>query len=63
MRCPSPSGEGAVPILTITEKLLYQPPDLKLKELDNLEEGKPGNAGDDGVYWRVNLDRLHQDFR
>ncbi|KAJ9586990.1 hypothetical protein L9F63_019408 [Diploptera punctata] len=63
MRCPSPGDEVGIPVLTVKEKLLYQPPDINLKELDNLEQGKPGNAGDDGIYWRVNFDRFHQDFR
>ncbi|GFG33248.1 hypothetical protein Cfor_04556 [Coptotermes formosanus] len=63
MRCPSPGGETGVPILTIKENLLYIPPDFNLKGLADKEEGKPGDPGDEGVYWRVNLDRFHQDFR
>jgi hypothetical protein len=63
MRCPSPGEEKDVPVLTIKEKLLYLPPDLNLKGLADLEEGKPGDPGDEGIYWRVNLDRFHQDFR
>lgn len=63
MRCPLPGGETGVPILTIKEKLLYIPPDLNLKGLANKAEGKPGDPGDEGIYWRVNFDRFHQDFR
>jgi hypothetical protein len=63
MRCPSPGEEKDVPVLTVKEKLLYLPPDLNLKGLADLEEGKPGDPGDEGIYWRVNLDRFHQDFR
>ncbi|XP_021921270.1 DNA-directed RNA polymerase III subunit RPC3 isoform X2 [Zootermopsis nevadensis] len=63
MRCPYPSEEKDVPELTIKEKQLYLPPDINLKGLSDLEEGKPGNPGDEGICWRVNLDRFHQDFR
>ncbi|PNF18354.1 DNA-directed RNA polymerase III subunit RPC3 [Cryptotermes secundus] len=63
MRCPSPDEEKGVPVLTIKEKLLYLPPELNLKGLADIEEGKPGDPGDGGIYWRVNFDRFHQDFR
>lgn len=63
MRCPSPDDDKGVPSLTIKEKFLYLPPDLNLKGLANVEEGKPGDPGDGGIYWRVNFDRFHQDFR
>jgi hypothetical protein len=63
MRCPLPGGETVIPILTIKEKLLYIPPDLNMKGLATKAEGKPGDPGDEGIYWRVNFDRFHQDFR
>ncbi|CAG2066620.1 unnamed protein product, partial [Timema podura] len=64
MRCPSPNDEeGTVPVLTVKERELYLPPDLNLKDLLAMEQGQGGSTGDEGVYWRINLDRFHQEFR
>nr|CAD7199031.1 unnamed protein product [Timema douglasi] len=64
MRCPSPNDEeGTVPVLTVKERELYLPPDLNLKDLLAMERGQGGSTGDEGVYWRINLDRFHQEFR
>nr|CAD7408582.1 unnamed protein product [Timema cristinae] len=64
MRCPSPNDEeGTVPVLTVKERELYLPPDLNLKDLLAMERGQGGSTGDEGVYWRINFDRFHQEFR
>ncbi|XP_063227901.1 DNA-directed RNA polymerase III subunit RPC3 isoform X2 [Bacillus rossius redtenbacheri] len=63
MRCPNPVEEKAVPTLTIKERELFLPPELNLKALTELQKGENADPGDKGIYWRVNLDRFHQDFR
>lgn len=68
MRCPSPEESkdekpAPVPTLVSEKTLLHLPPTLNIKALTLLEEGKSADAGDSGVYWRVNFDRFHQDFR
>lgn len=68
IRCPSPveSEDGKpspVPNLSVAQTQLYLPPTLNIKVLVALQQGESGDAGDNGVYWRVNFDRFHQDFR
>ncbi|KAE8750255.1 hypothetical protein FOCC_FOCC003063 [Frankliniella occidentalis] len=71
MRCPSPTpvdeekGEKptGIPNLTVSKTQLHLPPTLNMKALTQLLEGEVADAGDEGVYWRVNFDRFHQDFR
>lgn len=68
MRCPSPAENAdgtvsAVPNLTVEKTQLHLPPTLNIKALTLLQEGKTADAGDVGVYWSVNFDRFHQDFR
>ncbi|KAJ1525724.1 hypothetical protein ONE63_008932 [Megalurothrips usitatus] len=68
MRCPAPEKTedgkpSLIPKLTVAENQLYLPPTLNIKALTILDEGNPADAGDEGVYWRINFDRFHQDFR
>ncbi|XP_034239902.1 DNA-directed RNA polymerase III subunit RPC3 [Thrips palmi] len=68
VRCPSPSENtdgkaSAVPNLTAEKTQLHLPPTLNIKSLTLLQEGETADAGDIGVYWSVNFDRFHQDFR
>lgn len=68
MRCPSPElsedkKPSPVPKLVADKSQLYLPPTLNIKALTLLEEGQTADAGDNGIYWRVNCDRFHQDFR
>ncbi|KAJ8894948.1 hypothetical protein PR048_000255 [Dryococelus australis] len=63
MRCPSAVEEKDVPALTVKERELFLPPELNMKALSELQKGENADPGDKGIYWRVNLDRFHQDFR
>lgn len=63
MRCPSPVEDAEVPVLIVKERELYLPPDLNKKALGELQEGQQANVGDENMYWRVNFDKVHQEFR
>ncbi|XP_049835779.1 DNA-directed RNA polymerase III subunit RPC3-like isoform X1 [Schistocerca gregaria] len=63
MRCPSVSEEADIPALKVKERELYLPPELNMKALSNMEKQIQDKPGDDGIYWRVNYDRFHQEFR
>ncbi|KAK2588821.1 hypothetical protein KPH14_001693 [Odynerus spinipes] len=47
----------------IDEKPSFNMPELNLKALENLMEGKEADPGDNKIYWKVNFDRFTQDFR
>ncbi|KAL1139356.1 hypothetical protein AAG570_006340 [Ranatra chinensis] len=66
MCCPTVSETctDKVPVLTVEETDLYNPPELPLKELKRfVEDESATDPGDGKVYWRPNFDRFHQDLR
>lgn len=53
-----------VPVLGVAESELFLPPNLNLKYLSLLSQGKESeDPGDIQIYWRINADRFHQDAR
>ncbi|XP_058467331.1 DNA-directed RNA polymerase III subunit RPC3 [Malaya genurostris] len=42
---------------------LFQMPELDLRMLLDLQEGKTSKAPDEGIHWMVNLEKFHLDFR
>lgn len=69
MRVPSPiSDTEKIPTLKISERDLYLAPDIDIKQLSEIfnetnPENKKEHTSDKDVYWRINFDRFHQDFR
>ncbi|KAL2746845.1 DNA-directed RNA polymerase III subunit RPC3 [Vespula maculifrons] len=47
----------------IDEKPNFDMPQINLKALENLIQGKEDNPNDTKIYWKVNFDRFIQDFR
>lgn len=41
----------------------YNLPNLNLKAISNLLQGKEDDPGDSKIYWKVNFDRFTQDLR
>lgn len=53
-----------VPVLGVAESELFLPPNLNLKCLSLLSQGKESeDPGDIHINWRINADRFHQDAR
>ncbi|XP_044728102.1 DNA-directed RNA polymerase III subunit RPC3 [Chrysoperla carnea] len=69
MRVPSPiSDNEKIPTLKISERDLYLAPEIDIKLLSEIfnetnAENKKEHTNDKDVYWRINFDRFHQDFR
>lgn len=63
MRHPKSDEEKAVPVLKITETELFLIPNINISQLVQLRDGNEGDPGDTEIYWCVNFDRFHQDFR
>lgn len=47
----------------IDEKPNFDMPQINLKALENLIQGKEDDPKDNNIYWKVNFDRFTQDFR
>lgn len=47
----------------LDEKPNFSIPELNLKAIENLIQGKEGDPGDSKIYWKVNFDQFLQDFR
>lgn len=47
----------------IDEKPNFDMPQINLKALENLIQGKEDDPNDTKIYWKVNFDRFIQDFR
>lgn len=74
IRAPAPQTfdnetAGEVPVLTVDQNLLFQPPELDLKKLITaIEKPSSQNAqteqsSDWNIFWMLNFERFHQDFR
>lgn len=69
MRLPVPSNDepvAQIPVLKITERDLYSHPEIDIPQLTKIfQNGKePGEeCSDHNIYWRINYDRFHRDFR
>ncbi|XP_055640184.1 DNA-directed RNA polymerase III subunit RPC3 [Toxorhynchites rutilus septentrionalis] len=66
IRAPSPKPveqSAELMILDYEEQNLFQMPELDLKKLLDLQENKINKAPDEGIYWLVNLEKFHLDFR
>ncbi|KAF7992573.1 hypothetical protein HCN44_004917 [Aphidius gifuensis] len=59
MRCTASDEKG----ICAGEKPDYSMPKLELPAFPKLARGEEADAGDKGVYWRVNFDRFIQDTR
>jgi DNA-directed RNA polymerase III subunit RPC3 len=62
IRAPTPTSETPVPTLQIQSNV-FEMQDLNLNELNKLYDSGKETATDSDIYWMVNLDRFHQDFR
>lgn len=51
------------PKFTIDENNLFTPPKLSAVEWENLRRDDTIETSDKDIYWLVNTDRFHQDFR
>lgn len=68
IRAPSPipfdSESEDVPVLVVDVPGLFLPPDIDVKKLISSIEGqKFDRASDYNIYWMLNFERFHQDFR
>lgn len=66
MRAPAlrSSQDGSViPAFEIDEHSFFKEPDIELATLIQLKNGESVVPADKEVYWFVNIDRLHQEFR
>ena len=46
-----------------TDKPDFSIPSLNVKALTHLTQGLEADAGDDKIYWKINIDRFTQDLR
>lgn len=53
--------EDSVPLLKVNQQTVFTAPELDLKQLKSLIESGSEPAPD--IYWTVNLDKFHQNFR
>lgn len=58
-----PQEDKPVPVLGMLDKELYLIPEIKINQLTLKRDGKEADPGDTNIYWCVNFDRFHQDFR
>uniref|UniRef100_A0A336MMU8 DNA-directed RNA polymerase III subunit RPC3 n=1 Tax=Culicoides sonorensis TaxID=179676 RepID=A0A336MMU8_CULSO len=65
MRMPEPTSteSEAVPKLTIDDGKLFVLPKIDLNTLNELLKGNSAEIPDKDIYWGVNFDRFHQEFR
>lgn len=68
IRAPAPqpfeNESGEVPILIVDVPSLFTPPDIDIKRLISGVEGqKFDKANDFNIFWMLNFERFHQDFR
>lgn len=68
IRAPAPqpfeNESGDVPVLVTDVPTLFLPPEIDVKKLISSIEGqKFSDASDFNIYWMVNFERFHQDFR
>ncbi|XP_037955967.1 DNA-directed RNA polymerase III subunit RPC3-like [Teleopsis dalmanni] len=59
------NSADVVPQLHVEVYDLYNPPVIDLISIAKIQAGsvKPQEAKDYGIYWRINFNRFHQDFR
>lgn len=46
-----------------TDKPDFRIPSLNMKSIMRLTQGNEADAGDNKIYWKVNIDRFTQDLR
>ncbi|XP_058812197.1 DNA-directed RNA polymerase III subunit RPC3 [Topomyia yanbarensis] len=66
IRAPEPKAieqNKELLMLDYEDSKLFQMPELDLRQLLNLQEGKTTKAPDEGIHWLVNLEKFHLDFR
>lgn len=64
IRTPVPIVVDAqVPVLEIETTKMFEMPELDLRILLDLAAGKKVEPQDGNIYWTVNFERLHQEFR
>lgn len=51
------------PTLLIEDYEIFLPPDLDLMELLNVQSGNMAHCRDHEIFWQINFERFHQDFR
>lgn len=51
------------PTLSIEDYELFQPPEVDLLELMNVQSGNIPYCRDHNIFWQINFERFHQDFR
>lgn len=61
---PFESDSTDVPVLVLDVASLFLPPDIDVKQLISSIEGQPfKQINDSHIYWMLNYERFHQDFR
>lgn len=63
---PREDEGGAVevcPSLSIEDYEVFLPPEVDLMELLNVQSGNTPHCRDHEVFWQINFERFHQDFR
>lgn len=68
MRAPtlmeqSPADHSLIPRFNIDESNFFTEPDIDIQYLIRLKNRETNEASDKEIYWFVNIDRLHQEFR
>ena len=69
IRAPAPqpfeNESDDVPVLVVDVPVLFQPPDIDVKKLISCIEGQkfPEKTSDFSIFWMLNFERFHQDFR
>ncbi|EAT40806.1 AAEL007496-PA [Aedes aegypti] len=66
IRAPDPKPidpSNELEMLDYESANLFQMPELDLRKLLDLQEGKTTKAPDEGIHWLVNLEKFHLDFR
>lgn len=53
----------SVPKFTIEPSKLFTVPNIEIPELIRIKNGDKVTPSDEGIYWLINFDRFHQDFR
>lgn len=56
-------NETTVPEFSIDEHSFFMEPDIDLPTLIRIKNREPVDPSDKDIYWFVNIDRLHQEFR
>lgn len=67
IRAPAPqpfeNESGDVPVLIVDMATLFIPPEIDVKKLISSIEGQKFDQMSDEIYWMMNFERFHQDFR